>query len=73
MDDNIFLNSRYHSMNVQLVCNADIKFTNVVAKNPGSTHGAFIFHTSENWQEMEDGADEWLLGAYMVSHVQHNK
>ena len=63
IDENICLYSRYHSINVQLVCNAEMKFTNVVAQHPGSTHDAFIFNTSELRQELEEGADGWLLGA----------
>ncbi|KAM4693060.1 putative nuclease HARBI1 [Discoglossus pictus] len=32
----------YHSINVQVVCDADMRIQNVVAGFPGSTHDAYI-------------------------------
>jgi hypothetical protein len=62
----------YHAINVQGVCDAQLKFLNVVAKWPGSTHDAFIWRNSsvcrylEHRQATEHG---WLLGdsAYPLS------
>lgn len=34
------------SINVQVVCDADLKFMNVVARWPGSAHDATIFNHS---------------------------
>lgn len=40
-DEAVFVNRmRFHSINVQLVFNADYKILDIVAKRPGSTHDA---------------------------------
>lgn len=36
----------YFSLNVQAICDADLKFMNVVARWPGSAHDATIFNNS---------------------------
>lgn len=36
----------YHSLNVQVICDSDSKFTNVVAKWPGSVHDSTIMQMS---------------------------
>lgn len=36
----------YFSLNVQAVCDADLKLMNVIARWPGSTHDATIFNNS---------------------------
>lgn len=36
----------YFSLNVQAVCDADLKLMNVVARWPGSAHDATIFNNS---------------------------
>ncbi|XP_030076105.1 putative nuclease HARBI1 [Microcaecilia unicolor] len=63
--ENLYRNrQRYHSMNMQLVCNARGMITHVVAEFPGSMHDATILNQSSlkhifaSWQE-ERG---WLLG-----------
>jgi len=35
-----------HTINVQAVCDPDMKITNIVAKWPGSTHDSFIWHSA---------------------------
>lgn len=46
-DESVFVNrKRFHSINVQLVFNADYKILGIVAKWPGSTHDARIFSES---------------------------
>jgi hypothetical protein len=46
------------------VCNADLSFTNVVARYPGSTHDSHIFNHSNLNEELEEGeyGNGWLLG-----------
>lgn len=40
----IFVNRKgHHSLNVQLICDAHYRITNVVARWPGSTHDSRIF------------------------------
>ncbi|XP_028417869.1 putative nuclease HARBI1 [Dendronephthya gigantea] len=45
---------RYHSINVQGICDYKGKFTNVVARWPGSTHDSHIFRTSHINHELEE-------------------
>ena len=56
----------FHVLNVQVVCDADMKFTNVVSKWPGSTHDSFIWNNSQLAAVMEtrtqNGLGGWLLG-----------
>lgn len=42
--ENAYMNRKgFHSINVQVVCNAQMIFTNVNARFPGSTHDAYIY------------------------------
>ncbi len=54
-----------HSLNVVAICDADMKYTYVIAKYPGATNDSFIWSTSALHQQIEDGElqlDGWLLG-----------
>ena len=56
----------YHSINVQVVCGANMEFLNVVARWPGSTHDSFIWNDSQVSTVLNDryenGQSGWLLG-----------
>ncbi|XP_046565298.1 putative nuclease HARBI1 [Haliotis rubra] len=53
----------YHAINVQAICDSSLRFTNVVAKWPGSTHDSLIWSNSQVGMKMEETApDGWLLG-----------
>jgi hypothetical protein len=61
----IFVNRKHvHSINVQVICEANMILTNVVARWPGSTHDSFIVMHSSVGNRLEAGAvrDGWLLG-----------
>lgn len=64
-DEHLYVNRKnYHSINVQGVCNSQMKFLNIVARWPGATHDAFIWSNS-NLNDMFEARtiDEgWLLG-----------
>ncbi|XP_060562532.1 putative nuclease HARBI1, partial [Ruditapes philippinarum] len=52
----------YHAINVQAVVDTNMKFTNVVAKWPGSTHDNIIFENCGLKQWIENGIPGWLIG-----------
>jgi hypothetical protein len=42
-DENVYVKRKnYHSINVMGVCDASMRFLNIVAKWPGGTHDAFM-------------------------------
>lgn len=51
-----FINRRkgFSSINIQLACDHRLKFINVVAKWPGSTHDAFMLRQSNFWDHFEN-------------------
>ncbi len=54
----------YHSINIQIVCDASCNILNVVARWPGGTHDSFILQNSYLGQRLQAGGGEegWLLG-----------
>lgn len=65
VNESAFVNRKhFHSINVQIICDANMLLTNVVARWPGSTHDAFIWRNSSVGRRLEAGAvrDGWLLG-----------
>ena len=63
----------FHSLNVQAICDAKLRFLNIVAKYPGSAHDAFIWRNCAVHhylqQHTTSGVQKWLLGdsGYPVS------
>ncbi|XP_071088885.1 putative nuclease HARBI1 [Haliotis cracherodii] len=53
----------YHAVNVQAVCDAKLRFTNVVVLWPGATHDAHIYNNCSLKRALEEEKpDGWLLG-----------
>lgn len=54
----------YFSLNFQAICDADLKFMNVVARWPGSAHDAKIFNNSILRAQCDTGqfGNRWMLG-----------
>lgn len=53
--ENAYVNRRgYHSINAQVICNANLAITNVNARFPGATHDAFIFNGSQINNHLEN-------------------
>ena len=64
-DEDAYVNrKRYHSINIQAICNANLIFRYVVAKWPGSHHDSFILKASTVHNRFKSGefGDCWLLG-----------
>ena len=64
-DEYSYVNRRkFHSINVQAVCDANAIFLDVVARFPGQHHDSYILrasHLHDRFEEKEFG-DCWLLG-----------
>lgn len=45
----------YHSVNAQIVCDADLVITNSVMKWPGAKHDSLILKQSSLWRDLEAG------------------
>ncbi|XP_060766174.1 putative nuclease HARBI1 [Neoarius graeffei] len=54
----------FHSINVQIICDAQMRLTNIVARWPGATHDAFVLANSSVGNRLDAGRvrDGWLLG-----------
>jgi len=65
INEDAFVNRKgIHTINVQAVCDAEMKILDVVAKWPGSAHDSFIWRSSSLHDMFEDGhlQSGWLLG-----------
>ncbi|XP_036147282.1 putative nuclease HARBI1 isoform X2 [Monomorium pharaonis] len=65
--EHIYINRKgYHSINVQLICDSDLRIINVNARYPGSTHDSYIWNNSNVLPIMQDiynhGHKFFLLG-----------
>ncbi|XP_060846433.1 putative nuclease HARBI1 [Rhopalosiphum padi] len=64
-DAEIYRNRKqYFSFNVQAICNVNLKFINIVARWPGSSHDSTIFNNSSIRGKFERGemSDSLLIG-----------
>nr|XP_023027765.1 putative nuclease HARBI1 [Leptinotarsa decemlineata] len=67
-EEHNFVNRKgYHSMNVQVICDSNLRILAVNPKHAGSTHDAYIWHTSAIREEVEtqyrlENRSCWLLG-----------
>lgn len=59
-----------HSLNVQIVCDADLLITNINARYPGSTHDSYVYRSGRLYTFMQhyhlthQNEWTWLLGVY---------
>nr|CAI5858519.1 unnamed protein product [Callosobruchus analis] len=68
IEDHNYINRKgYHSKNIQIICDYDLKILNINARFPGATHDAFIWRNSCVREELETcytrgDRISWLLG-----------
>lgn len=68
-DESVDINRKhFHSINVQIICDAQMQLSNIVARWPGSTHDSFILTNSMVGNRLQAGTvlDGWLLGKYII-------
>ena len=66
-NENVFVNGKnFHSINIQAICDSDLKFIDIVAKWLGGTHDAFIWRQSGVDHKISNGeipiVNCWFLG-----------
>jgi len=74
INEEAFVNRKgVHTINVQAVCDSEMKITNLVAKWPGSTHDSFIWRTSGLYTAFQRGdvQDSWLIGEKRLLNLLH--
>lgn len=61
-DEHLYVNRKgYHSINVQAICDANLKITNCVARWAGSTHDSRILRLSQIGEAFEQGLIDGIL------------
>ncbi|XP_046402545.1 putative nuclease HARBI1 isoform X1 [Ischnura elegans] len=66
-EEHLYVNRKlFHSINVQIVSNSDLKIYNILARYPGSSHDSFVWANSAIRQKLAEfwatGERCWLLG-----------
>ncbi|RVE41269.1 hypothetical protein evm_014081 [Chilo suppressalis] len=64
-EDRYYCRKNYHSLNVQLICNADMDIISVDASHPGSNHDSFIWNNHPlkiHLNNLSTTEALWLLG-----------
>ena len=64
----------FHSINVQIICDANMNILNAVTRWPGGSHDAFILQNSSVGMRLEQEAagDAWLIGELFNSYKASN-
>ncbi|KAJ8381660.1 hypothetical protein SKAU_G00024380 [Synaphobranchus kaupii] len=76
VDEHAYVNRKnFHSLNVQIICDARMQLLNVCSKWPGSTHDSFILRHSRVGLRLEAGesGDGWLLAEELRYNLAHGR
>lgn len=59
----------FHSVNVQIICDANLLLFNIVVRWPGGTHDSFVLQKSSVGVRLQEGAveDGWLIGEFKAT------
>lgn len=71
----VYVNRKqYHSINCQVIVDADFRFLDLVAKWPGASHDSFIWRNSSVRDRISNGewGDGWLLGETYIHPLHCN-
>lgn len=66
-EERYYCRKQYHSLNVQIVCDADMQILSVDASHGGATHDSFIWAShplKAHLEELSNRENIWFLGVY---------
>ena len=61
----------FFSINVQAVCDSDLKFTNIIARWPGSVHDSRIFNNSRLCAQLENRDYKGKLIIKLITYIKY--
>lgn len=66
-EEHNFINRKgYHSLNVQIISDANLRILSLNANYPGSSHDSFIWRQSNIYQHMQRRYEEGLRGTWVI-------
>ncbi|XP_031335321.1 putative nuclease HARBI1 [Photinus pyralis] len=67
IEEHNFVNRKgFHSLNVQIICNSNLRILNINANYPGATHDSFIWRQSQIREYMNHLHNEGNRGCWLI-------